>query len=113
MSAGGHWSEELYVAARLRRANNNWGNSSYIIAKRDQTQPTNIGDHKTGVYARQQLLHCPLKTMDYLSSDDDDDSSSDDESKTTRSRGLAVQGQDVLLFKNDLFNAQPGGLNGL
>ena len=37
MSAGGNWSEELFVVARLRRANNNWGNSAEIIAELDQT----------------------------------------------------------------------------
>ena len=78
MSAGGNWSEELLVLARLRRANNIWGNSSYIIAELDQTQPQNIGDHKTGVYTRQRLLHCPIETLNYLSSSDDD--SSDDDS---------------------------------
>ena len=76
MSAGGNWSEELFVVARLRRANNNWGNSSYIIAELDQTQPQNIGNHKSGVYTRQQLLFCPMDTLNYLSSDS---SSSDDD----------------------------------
>ena len=82
MSAGGNWSEELFVVARLRRANNNWGNSSYIIAELDQTHPNNIGDHKTGVYIRQQLLHCPIGTLNYLSSDsssDEDEDEDDDE----------------------------------
>ena len=88
MSAGGNWSEELFVVARLRRANNIWGNSSYIIAELDQTQPQNIGDHKTGVYTRQQLLHCPLETLNYLSSSDDDSSDDDssDEDDTTGQR---------------------------
>ena len=52
MSAGGNWSEELFAVARLRRANNIWGNSSYIIAELDQTQPNNIGAHKSGIYTR-------------------------------------------------------------
>ena len=126
MSAGGNWSEELFVVARLRRANNIWGNSSYIIAELDQTQPQNIGDHKTGVYTRQQLLHCPLETLNYLPSSDDDssddDSSDDDEQPVT---AAAVDPRplnpgdwryrvgDILLFTAAFFNAQPGGLNGL
>ena len=48
MSAGGNWSEDLFVVARLRRANSNWGNSSYILAELDLTRPNRIGQHKTG-----------------------------------------------------------------
>ena len=100
MSAGGNWSEELFVVARLRRANNIWGNSSYIIAELDQTQPNNIGDHKSGVYTRQQLLHCPLETLNYLSSSDDDssddDSSDDDEThRSTQSPLIHVLSNQV------------------
>ena len=126
MSAGGNWSEELFVVARLRRANNIWGNSSYIIAELDQTQPNNIGDHKTGVYTRQQLLHCPLETLNYLSSSDDDssdDDSSDDDEQPVNAAAVdprplkpgdwRFRVGDVLLFKEHFFNAQPGGLNGL
>ena len=127
MSAGGNWSEELFVVARLRRANNNWGNSSYIIAELDQTQQNNIGDHKSGVYTRQQLLHCPPETLNYLSSsdDDNDDTSDDDEDDGQPVNAIAVDPRplkpgdwrfkvgDVLLFRRDFFNAQPGGLNGL
>ena len=42
MSAGGNFSTDLYVVSRVRRANNNWGNSSYILAELDQTQAQNI-----------------------------------------------------------------------
>ena len=124
MSAGGNWSEELSVVARLRRANNNWGNSSYIIAELDQTQPNNIGDHKTGVYTRQQLLHCPPETLNYLDSDPDSSSSDDDEDPQPVN-AIAVDPRplvngtwryrvgDILLFTAAFFNAQPGGLNGL
>ena len=49
-SAGGNYSKQVYVAARLRRANNNWGNSSYILAELDQTQPNNIGDQVPGTH---------------------------------------------------------------
>ena len=124
MSAGGNWSEELSVVARLRRANNNWGNSSYIIAELDQTQPFNIGDHKSGVYTRQQLLHCPPETLNYLDSDPDSSSSDDDEDNQPVN-AIAVDPRplvngtwryrvgDILLFTAAFFNAQPGGLNGL
>jgi hypothetical protein len=126
MSAGGNWSEELFVVARLRRANNNWGNSSYIIAELDQTQPNNIGDHKFGVYTRQQLLFCPMDTLNYLpsdssSSDDDEDDEDADQpvDGATVSPRPPVNGTwryrvgDILLFTAAFFNAQPGGLNGL
>ena len=125
MSAGGNWSEELFVVARLRRANNIWGNSSYIIAELDQTQPQNIGDHKTGVYTRQQLLHCPIETLNYLSSSSDDDSTDDDSDDEQPVNAAAVDPRplkagdwryrvgDILLFTTAFFNAQPGGLNGL
>ena len=126
MGAGGDWSEELFVVARLRRANNNWGNSFYIIAELDLTQPNNIGDHKTGVFTRQQLLHCPIETLNYLSSsDDDDDDSSDDGEDTQPVSAVAADPRplvpgtwrykigDSLLFTAAFFNAQLGGLNGL
>jgi hypothetical protein len=126
MSAGGNWSEELFVVARLRRANNIWGNSSYIIAELDQTQPQNIGDHKTGVYTRQQLLHCPIETLNYLSSSDDDssdDDSSDEDEQPVNAAAVDPRPLkpgdwrysvgDILLFTAAFFNAQPGGLNGL
>ena len=87
------------------------------------------GDHRPGIYTRQQLLHCPIETLNYLpSSSDDGDSSSDDDDDdddeqpvnaiAADSRPL-VPGTwrysvgDILLFTAAFFNAQPGGLNGL
>ena len=127
MSAGGNWSEKLFVVARLRRANNNWGNSSYIIAELEQTQPQNIGDHKSGICIRQQLLHCPTETLNDLSSsnDEDDDSSDDDGGDEQPVNAIAVDPRplkpgnwrfkvgDVILFKRDFFITAAGGLNGL
>jgi hypothetical protein len=95
------------------------------FAELDQTQPNNIGDHKTGVYIRQQLLHCPIETLDYLSSSDDDDSSSDDDDDEQPTNAAAVDPRplvpgdwrfkicDVILFKKDFFIAAAGGVNGL
>ena len=62
--------------------------------------------------------------MNYLSSSDDDDSSSDDDDDEQPVNAIAVDPRplkpgdwrfkvgDVLLFRRDFFNAQPGGLNG-
>ena len=127
-SAGGNYSKQVYVVARLRRANNNWGNSSYILAELDQTQPNNIGDQVPGTWTRQQLLHLPPTTLAYLSDDDDDDGDDDDDDDDDDGQpnnAAAVHPRppvggtwryrvgDILLFKANFFVAQPGGLNGL
>lgn len=123
-SAGGNYSKEVFVVARLRRANNNWGNSSYILAELDQAQPNNIGDQITGVWTRQQLLHVPQSTLDHID-DDDDDTDDDDDDGAQPIDGAVVHPRppvngtwrykvgDILLFKENFFVAQPGGLNGL
>ena len=119
-SDGGNYSDQIFRVTSVNAARG-LKQSTYIIS--DLT-----GNEQRGNWTRQQLLHIPPSTMNYISDSSSSDSSGDEDEQDNEDdyRDAATvntrppkPGQhrykrgDRLFFKADFFRVQPGGLGAL
>ena len=119
-SQGGVFSEEIFKIARVNAAVGN-KQTTYILADL-------VDNDERGTWVRQQLLHIPAETLNYLSDDDVDDNGDGDDDeededdyndagtadpRPPNQSGRRYKENDRLLFRSGYFRCAPGGLGAL